>query len=756
MCKSWVVRVLLCVVAVLAAASFAGFTTAAKAGERVEIAVPSDPAAADAFRVLEKHCARCHQDGRLSRLKPAKNFGNILHLDEIARDPNLVLPGNPDASPLYNQIARQSMPYDVYQEFSGGAEPTEADLLALRGWIEELGKKRLARCEGRKLIPNQGVWSAIAADLRKQPGERRAGMRYISLSHLYSACSSDKAMNVYRLAVVKLLNSLSRNEHVLTLRTIDSGQTVIAFHLDDLAWDRADWNRVLVSYPYAMPAGSDDAAYVETVTETPLAWVRGDWFAYSASRPPLYHDLLKLPTTFAHLQQLLGVDVAANIETNAARRAGFQDSLISRNNRLIERHPAPGGVFWTSYDFEGNRSRQDLFEYPLGPGEGDVFQHDGGETVFSLRNGFNGYFLNTKIGRRLDFGPTTIVQDQSQRDLRVTNGISCMGCHVQGYRKASDEIRAHVLASKSFPDDVRDKVAALYAEPAEMNRLLDTDIARFRKAMQAAGIDPDLDFHGVEIINALSHCFARDVDLRLAAAEFGMGEQEFLAALDGGSGEAHRMRRRLQQGTVPRDTFEAQFASLVEAVAGKPGPALKVLASEASGVARVGDGGPQETGVFDLVLYSDKSEYDVDEFAVFTVKSEADCHLTLINVDGNGNGTVIFPNEFQQDNFLPRAREMQFPDDRSPYTFRLQDRGTETVIAVCNADPAASDGIRHDFRTRSFTPLGNYRKFVTRQIVVAGRAKLASRPQGAAPEAPAAAAPQEPAVARTAIKFRVR
>jgi len=33
--------------------------------DRVDIPVPSDPTAKAAFDVLEKHCARCHQDGRL-------------------------------------------------------------------------------------------------------------------------------------------------------------------------------------------------------------------------------------------------------------------------------------------------------------------------------------------------------------------------------------------------------------------------------------------------------------------------------------------------------------------------------------------------------------------------------------------------------------------------------------------------------------------------------------------------------------------
>ena len=45
---------------------------------------PSDPVAKAAFDVLEKHCSRCHQQGKLvERERPAKNFGNILKLEEI-------------------------------------------------------------------------------------------------------------------------------------------------------------------------------------------------------------------------------------------------------------------------------------------------------------------------------------------------------------------------------------------------------------------------------------------------------------------------------------------------------------------------------------------------------------------------------------------------------------------------------------------------------------------------------------------------
>jgi hypothetical protein len=62
--------------------------------------------------------------------------------------------------------------------------------------------------------------------------------------------------------------------------------------------------------------------------------------------------------------------------------------------------------------------------HPLGPDGADAFKHDGGETIFSLPNGFQAYYLNKATGERLDKGLTEIVLDDSQLDRAVTNGIS--------------------------------------------------------------------------------------------------------------------------------------------------------------------------------------------------------------------------------------------------------------------------------------------------------------------------------------------
>src|SRR5687768_8903893 len=82
-----------------------------------EIPPPTDPVAKAAYDVLDKHCARCHQDGKLTnRIKPAKNFGNVLKLDEMAANPHYVTPGNPFGSRVLKQIVDKEMPYDVIYE----------------------------------------------------------------------------------------------------------------------------------------------------------------------------------------------------------------------------------------------------------------------------------------------------------------------------------------------------------------------------------------------------------------------------------------------------------------------------------------------------------------------------------------------------------------------------------------------------------------------------------------------------------------
>ena len=88
--------------------------------------------------------------------------------------------------------------------------------------------------------------------------------------------------------------------------------------------------------------------------EVPFVYV--DWFLANASLPPLYHDILDLPETDRELEQQLEVNVKRNIDTAPGVRvwrAGFNDSGVSTNNRVVERHTSQYGAYWKSYDFAG-------------------------------------------------------------------------------------------------------------------------------------------------------------------------------------------------------------------------------------------------------------------------------------------------------------------------------------------------------------------------------------------------------------------
>ncbi len=676
-----------------------------------DIVPPADPVARAAFDVLEKHCARCHQEGRLvERERPAKNFGNILRLNAIAADPNYVLPGNPYGSKIFREIADQEMPYDLnYEGDTRYPAVSEADLKTLQDWITGLGNTPATACNDHRTITPADVVAYMATDLDRLPRARRVGTRYLTLTHLANVCTDPQAMAVYRQAAVKLLNSLSRSSDVIKLETIDPEATIIRFNLTDIGWSATEWDSVLAVYPYNIEASGPTAGTLYATTRSSLPYVRADWFAYNAAQPPLYHILLKLPGSFPELAGQQGVDVDNDIRNFVAQRAAFQKSGISLNNRLIERHPSRSGYFWTSYDFNGNRDRQSLFEYPLGPGSGG-FRHDGGETLFSLPNGFQGYALSRGTGERIDKAPTSIVRDISRKDLAVTNGISCMGCHETGLRKARDEVRSFVIESKSFAPAVRETVEALYPPHETMDALIAGDAKRFTDAMARAGIDPALKLNGVEMISALAKRYEDDVDIVLAAAEFGLDKQTFLAQAAATDGRFNLMLRRLQQGSVPRDQFELVFRELAAQL-----PSLRVVAIPSMSTPLML---ARPLANNELSLTSDADIYNQGDGPVFTIAAPRDCYLTLTDVDQKGEGTVLLPNRFQQDNFIRAGVPVQFPGGSAPFKYQMRDSGLETVVAVCSQRSIGADGISHDFTRDAFTSVPNYNAALARAIAV--------------------------------------
>src|SRR5262249_14584396 len=158
-----------------------------------------------------------------------------------------------------------------------------------------------------------------------------------------------------------------------------------------------------------------------------------------------------------------------------------------------ERHDSAFGAYWRSYDFSDNAGRQNLFDHPLGPAPGqNSFEHSGGEILFNLPNGLQGYMLVDKSGRRVDPAPRGIFSDPKRPDKQVETGLSCMTCHTRGVIPKADQIRAHVLKNaKAFAKADIEAVKGLYPPEAQFRKLLDADADRFVKALAKTGSPPD-------------------------------------------------------------------------------------------------------------------------------------------------------------------------------------------------------------------------------------------------------------------------
>ena len=279
---------------------------------------------------------------------------------------------------------------------------------------------------------------------------------------------------------------------------------------------------------------------------------------------PLYHQLLELPRTARQLEALLGVDVELNIRQLRSARAGITVSGVSRNNRLIERHDSNYGAYWKSYDFANGAGTRNILTHPLGPGGEAGFEHDGGEIIFNLPNHFQGYLLADARGNRLDVpAPIEIVFDRSRADRpEIINGISCMGCHDDGMQAAVDEIRAYARQSASFSPRQLEVIEGLYPPAPVFDALIEEDRSRFIVALRAAGIDPARrDNQGREPVTALADRFERAVDLRQAAVELGLTEEEFLAKLNSTRATVET-QALLVRRNVPREEFVQLFARL--------------------------------------------------------------------------------------------------------------------------------------------------------------------------------------------------
>jgi len=511
--------------------------------------------------ILKARCHVCH--GEDGAAEGGINF--LLDYDRLVAK-KYIIPSQPLKSRLYRQIALDDMPKDD--------DPlSDEEKQLIKKWIADGAASFNPQAEAREFIGPEQVYKFLAADILKQEEEVRRHMRYFNITHLYNAGFAEDELETYRRGLSKLLNSLSWGKAIKKPVAIDPARTIFRIDMRHYKWNEATWNRLVASNPYQITYKFSEVAVVERETRTRVPNLPVNWFVATASVPPLYHQLLELPDKINVLEFDLFVNVQRNIEQNRIARAGFTGSGVSGNNRLIERHESKYGAYWKSYDFkkvEGLNSRRNLFDFPLGPGNGG-FLHDGGEVIFSLPNGLQGYMLIDKAGNRIDKGPIDIVQDNKRPDRQVVNGLSCMSCHARGIITKRDQVRPAVqklrmayeqsLGEKGVKKILgNDLEEGIYPKQEELDRLFQEDRERFAEAVEETGGRVT----DTEPIVMLAQQFEQEVDLALAAAEAGLPAKRFARRLKGEPSLARAIGRILVDGgTITRETYRNSFPTMV-------------------------------------------------------------------------------------------------------------------------------------------------------------------------------------------------
>jgi mono/diheme cytochrome c family protein len=541
------------------------FLVGVTAGPVAHAVADSSNLAARVEGILRAHCFRCHGDDGVAE----GGFGDVLSHDRLLRTKKVVA-GDLAGSLLWERVNDDVAPMPPEEE---AQRPTAEEITALREWIEAGAPAFGDSSARREFISPEQVIEAIRDDLAAAPAPDRRFLRYLTLTHLHNAGVSDTELESYRRGLSKLVNSLSWERDVVTPHNVTSpslgrSNTVVRIDLRHYGWDDDLWDEVLFEYPFGTHYGTDAESEAQSMSHTRLPYVRGDWFVFEASKPPLYHGVLRLPKRVEELEDKLQVDVPRNLEQGRARRAGFSASGVSAHNRMIERHPSSYGAYWKSYDFAGSAALKNLFAHPLGPGNGPGdFRHDGGEVIFNLPNGLQAYLLIDGEGRRIDRGPIDIVSDPRRLDRQVVNGVSCMTCHAGGMIPKNDQVLPHVRANRaSFQAEDVERVERLYAEHDEMKQWYDEDSERHQAAVRKTGAP----LSETEPVAALARQFEKPLDLPLLAAELGVTIEEFLRKLPI-SPSVSRAAGSVQQSgaTVKRDVVLEQVMPMREVFSGK-------------------------------------------------------------------------------------------------------------------------------------------------------------------------------------------
>ena len=711
-----------------------------------DITNSSDIASID--EIFSKKCNACHANGR------ADGGFRMSSAFEMQKDTPLL-------NALMSSIRDGSMPK--------GEKLTEEEYGEIKDWVSsaksrptlqpienalktdlEIEKTNLVETDF-KPTPYEVLFKTLALDIVGTDEFDRPFIRYFDFSKVkYPAlkCKSDQenyeVTHYIEAGFNKLINSLSLSPRLKKVTKLDAGNALI-FKIDirDYKWTREQWDTFTVGdeksiknfrwkeavwdtvrYPYALNNASDpNLDLISKYTNAEIPIVEGTWFAKNALEFPMYDLFLGLTEQISDLENSLKLDVKSEIMNgDVVRAAMINTSGVSDNNRLIERFDIPtGGYYWKSYDFNNSVGEHSLELNPDGP-YADVarynftpFAHAGGEMIFSLPNGLQGFYLSEADGREIQIGPVDIVSFKSHvpgKGVEIQNARSCFECHDNGLIKKSDNLRPIIEKSNFFDRAQRKRLLKMYVSQEELFSYFDEDRELYTASLEklgvtsvnAAGVRESLrvpefaDQNGWklrdrrEIITFLADKYFQLMDLGEVAGFYGMSKETFVNEAKKVSNPViaqlllnwisrDELNRKLQ-----REEFDQYYLRILEEISdfeGYSGQALldNYKVTDESGISE--NGGLRSKLDVQVVL-DGGNDKTVGDYLEFHIKTNDACRLQLFYVDALAGITELSSDERVLGPPDLKAGELRKIPYSSEVALQFDSPGkNETMLAYC-------------------------------------------------------------------------
>lgn len=401
---------------------------------------------------------------------------------------------------------------------------------------------------------------------------------YVQLANYYGTGPDD--LSRLQEAVNKLFNQVSLSEISIGRPVACEGNPIagMRFDLRDINQTRVAADDIIVvgQYPYFIDRrgieGFEEAVEnqkdILRITQSrTVPYIRADWLIETASRDPVYSNLLFHGVNVRDINDFERKFLRVNtqkllLETEEAKVAIFRRSGVTLYNREVHEYPidffGANGIgyhlsYWKTFDVVNDIANRNFFAFPFGPFydfyeknfkflENKAFINDATEIIVTGLPGGQFFSLFAGIAQKnvaIKEADTQVAQ-QTENTIHpilgagraqfgftgksgaILNGQSCNSCHSGSMNAFIDEGRGHLDLSTDFSNEqINFAHRSFYENQGQIDAHIKAANAAWASSMKLMGAKQTSYPPAQEPIFATSKAYLQDLDVCQFGLELG-------------------------------------------------------------------------------------------------------------------------------------------------------------------------------------------------------------------------------------------